>query len=209
MVNSKPQVGGNEGLTIVTRSMKPFDREVPSGASYVNHVSVWDYQPEEFAKQTLLALDKVETEYFTLVDDDDPMPTGMCAPHERTGILYGTSTNVSPFGSRVVVNDDWSPHKQIHQYTTYHKPMFATWAYQLVRSHLPPTRLAELTISYYMGSLFGVSHDPDYKPIWVIHKGGMHGRIGGYNETVKWLHCNGPTHVEEIRCKLGLDKQVF
>ena len=160
-------------LTYVTLSKKPLMREVPNGSSYVNHNSVFNNMSDSL-KEYLNAINKVETDYFCLWDDDDPMPTVNLLP-TNCGLVYG-DMYVSDNG--VLANRGrkvWNKEDGIRNPFLLHRTICRTDATKELQKVTPMIPAPfEYLYHYLIAARYGVDYDGSFISIWNRKGTGAH-----------------------------------
>ena len=191
-------------LTVVTRSAQPFERPVPYGAQYLNHVSTFsDLQGHSL--QTLAAYDKVQTDFFVSVDDDDPMIQGSFALDDAHALTYGRVHTLTNLGDHAVEPPlPKTAFDLVRQLHVFHKPIFSTRHYQMVRPFMPKEVSAvEIAILYLMAAVGGCQFQAGYESFWRVRPEGFHRHFITSTFDRLWLKDHGPAIVQRIHSSLA------
>lgn len=177
-------------LTIITRSKEPFDRPVPEGVVYLNHVSVINNVGSE-TKENINAINKVKTPYFFLVDVDDDIPDYIPLPTK--GLVYGDfliedrnkllRVPVKEFGDKTF---------SVNPYML-HKPCYNTANTKWVLENLPFNEAFHFNLyyHYFIAMLFGATYDHKFDAIWKRGDTGLHTlAYPNLPQLAKWMDGN-------------------
>ncbi len=177
-------------LTIITRSKEPFDRVVPEGVVYLNHVSIITDRRSECIENAK-AIRKVQTPYFTLVDHDDDIPEYLPLPTK--GILYGDLL-IEEDGklTRTKVNEFSDKHFMEFPYLL-HKPIYNTQNMLWILDNLPDSNGLHFNMyyHYFLAMLFGANYDSSYDAVWKKQSTGLHTRAYPNMQSLReWMNGN-------------------
>lgn len=192
-------------ITYVILSPEEINPEQYEGLTYVNHVKKFD-NSGCLHRERLAAIEKVQTPFFTYLDSDDPVPTGVRAPKEA-GILYGTDFVRTHHidGSieetvRLPMPFTWL--RGINNHLMIHKAICHTeWSKQ-ISSELPEgVYNTELLLFSILAKWKGYEIDQSFIYTWEQRKTGCHNWpdvIEGIRNSTKWLFSNGHMTIKKL-----------
>lgn len=160
-------------LTYITLSKTKLDREVPNGSDYLNHVSTFTNMVDGL-KEYLNAISMVDTKYFLLWDDDDPIPTVNLLPTD-SGLVYG-DMHVSDAGKlKSRPTRIWNRVDHLVNPYLLHRAIVRTECVRAIQPYLPQLGSQfEYLYHYLIADIFGSVYDKDFISIWARRELGMH-----------------------------------
>lgn len=182
-------------LSCVTLSAAPHTRaDVPSGVTYVNHVSRFA-SVAELHEQRVLSINAVNTPNWVWCDDDDPwLWPALPAPSMR--VLHGDEVVLDQCSGDTVTRAGrtWDAEMHLHTPLLMHKAVCPTAASKIVAGLLPMGNYWTDHMLYYLLAAWqGATYLPKIVTQWVRRGAGLHrfeDGLGVSRNTVLWLMQN-------------------
>ena len=158
--------------TVVTLSAAPLAREAPRGWDYLNQVAVFDADAPlaDCHAARLASIERVTTEWFCWVDDDDPVPPHMPLPSAGVGVLYGVE-HIHVRGECVDTREPQPWGAQAHLLSPFliHKAICHTESARRLARQLPRgEQLTEWLLYYLLARDVGWQIDRAFEPAWEL-----------------------------------------
>lgn len=165
-------------VTVITLSAKPMpDREVPNNCKYLNHVSTFD-TIAGLNTELLKAIGQVDTLFFTVQDDDDPVPQYIPTPSKGIGILYGDVIWMDGENKYRRKGGPWSAVRhQRHPHFILKSVCNTQSTLNISQKVLDLTIEFEFIYHYLLASLYGAQYDQNFESVWVKKKTGLHLKV--------------------------------
>lgn len=162
-------------VTVITLSAKPLpDRVVPDNCKYLNHVSTFD-SIAGLNTELLKAIGKVDTPFFTVQDDDDPIPRYIPTPPNGMGIVYGDAIWTDGDKKYRTKGGPWSAVRHQRHVHFIHKSVCNTQATLRISQEVHDLSIQfEFIFHYLLASLYGAQYDERYESVWIKKSTGMH-----------------------------------
>ena len=162
--------------TVVTLSAAPLAREMPPGWGYLNHVAAFGAEAPlaDCHAARLASIERVATEWFCWVDDDDPVPGHIPLPAPGVGVLYGVE-HIHARGGCVDTREPQTWDAQAHLLNPFliHKAICHTESARRVARCLPRRgeHLTEWLLYYLLARDVGWQIDRSFEPVWELTTG--------------------------------------